>query len=73
MIILGLVAATPLVPEDDRITVYAVSIVIGTVAQLLWLLPSLRGKGPFPSRWAAQLGRAAGARAHAAGHARRWG
>ena len=48
VIIVGLVAATPLVPEDDRITVYAVAIVIGTVAQLLWLLPSLRGKGPFP-------------------------
>ena len=48
VIILGLVIATPLVPEDDRITVYAVAIVIGTIAQLLWLLPSLRGKGPFP-------------------------
>jgi putative peptidoglycan lipid II flippase len=48
VIIVGLVAATPLVPEDDRITVYAVSILIGTIAQLLWLLPSLRGKGPFP-------------------------
>jgi putative peptidoglycan lipid II flippase len=48
VIIVGLVAATPLVPEDDRITVYAVAILIGTVAQLLWLLPSLRGKGPFP-------------------------
>jgi putative peptidoglycan lipid II flippase len=48
VIILGLVAVTPLVPEDDRITVYAVSILIGTIAQLLWLLPSLRGMGPFP-------------------------
>jgi putative peptidoglycan lipid II flippase len=48
VIIVGLVAATPLVPEDDRITVYAVSILIGTIAQLLWLLPSLRGMGPFP-------------------------
>jgi putative peptidoglycan lipid II flippase len=48
VIILGLIVAVPLVPEDDRITVYAVSILIGTIAQLLWLLPSLRGKGPFP-------------------------
>jgi putative peptidoglycan lipid II flippase len=48
VIIAGLLVATPLVPEDDRITVYAVSILVGTVAQLLWLLPSLRGKGPFP-------------------------
>jgi putative peptidoglycan lipid II flippase len=48
VIILGLVVATPLVPADDRIMVYAVSILIGTVAQLLWLLPSMRGKGPFP-------------------------
>jgi len=48
VIIIGLVVAVPFVPEDDRITVYAVSIVIGTIAQLAWLLPSLRGKGPFP-------------------------
>ena len=48
VIIVGLVAVTPLVPEDQRITVYAVAILVGTVAQLLWLLPSLRGKGPFP-------------------------
>ena len=48
VIIVGLIVAVPLVPEDDRITVYAVSILIGTIAQLLWLLPSLRGKGPFP-------------------------
>lgn len=48
VIIVGLLVATPFVPEDDRITVYAVSILVGTIAQLLWLLPSLRGKGPFP-------------------------
>ncbi len=48
VIIFCLLVATPLVPEDDRVTVYAVAIVIGTVAQLLWLLPSLRGLGPFP-------------------------
>lgn len=34
-------------PEDDRITAYAVGIVLGTLAQLLYLLPHLRGKGPF--------------------------
>jgi putative peptidoglycan lipid II flippase len=48
VIIACLLAVTPLVPQDDRVTVYAVAIVIATVAQLLWLLPSLRGMGPFP-------------------------
>jgi putative peptidoglycan lipid II flippase len=48
VIIVGLAAVTPLVPDDERITVYAVAIVVGTVVQLLYLLPSLRGKGPFP-------------------------
>jgi putative peptidoglycan lipid II flippase len=48
VIIVCLVVAVPLVPEDDRITVYAVAILVGTVAQVLWLLPSLRGMGPFP-------------------------
>jgi putative peptidoglycan lipid II flippase len=38
----------PLVPDDDRIYVYAGGIVAGTLAQLLFLLPYLRGKGPFP-------------------------
>ena len=47
-IIVGLVAVTPLVPDDDRITVYAAAIVVGTAVQLLYLLPGLRGKGPFP-------------------------
>ena len=71
VIIVGLIVAVPLVPEDDRITVYAVAIVIGTIAQLLWLLPSLRGKGPFPiSLGLAQPARAPGARADAPGDAR---
>jgi putative peptidoglycan lipid II flippase len=48
VIIVGLAAVTPIVPDDERITVYAVAIVVGTVVQLLYLLPSLRGKGPFP-------------------------
>jgi putative peptidoglycan lipid II flippase len=48
VIIVGLAAVTPIVPEGDRITVYAIAIVIGTTVQLLYLLPGLRGKGPFP-------------------------
>ena len=48
VIIVALAAVTPLVPDDDRITVYAGAIVVGTTVQLLYLLPSLRGKGPFP-------------------------
>jgi putative peptidoglycan lipid II flippase len=48
VIIVGLLVATPFVAEGERITVYAVAIVLGTLAQLVWLLPSLRGKGPFP-------------------------
>jgi putative peptidoglycan lipid II flippase len=48
VIIVLLVVATPFVPEDEKITVYAIAILVGTLAQLLWLLPSLRGLGPFP-------------------------
>jgi len=48
VIIVLLVAATPFVSEDHKITVYAVAILLGTLAQLLWLVPSLRGLGPFP-------------------------
>ena len=49
MVIIGaLVCVTPFVPSGDRITVYAIAIVAGTLAQLLYLLPSLRGLGPFP-------------------------
>ncbi len=48
VIILGLVAVTPFVPDEHRIEVYAIAIVVGTLAQLLYLIPSLRGMGPFP-------------------------
>jgi putative peptidoglycan lipid II flippase len=48
VILICLVAVTPVVPEDDRIYVYGVGILIGTLAQLLYLLPYLRGRGPFP-------------------------
>ena len=48
VIIAGLVLVTPLVPDDDRITVYAVAIVVGTLAQLLYLVPAFFREGPFP-------------------------
>ena len=48
VIIVGLVAVTPFVPDEHRIEVYAIAIVVGTLAQLLYLIPSLRGMGPFP-------------------------
>ncbi len=48
VIVVGLVGVTPFVPDDDRITIYAIAIVVGTLAQLLYLLPSLRGMGRFP-------------------------
>ena len=48
-IIIGALAViAPLVPEDDQITVYALGIVVGTLAQLLFLLRYVRGLGPFP-------------------------
>jgi putative peptidoglycan lipid II flippase len=48
IIIVALVVVTPLVPEDDRITVYAVGILVGTLAQLLYMVPAFRREGPFP-------------------------
>jgi putative peptidoglycan lipid II flippase len=48
VIILVLLVATPLVAESERITFYAVGVLLGTLAQLLFLLPYLRGSGPFP-------------------------
>ncbi len=48
VILFFLVVVTPLVSQGDRIYVYAVGILVGTLAQLLWLLPYLRGRGPFP-------------------------
>ncbi len=49
LVIIGFMAlATPFVSSGNAVAMYAVGIVVGTAAQLLWLLPSLRGKGPFP-------------------------
>lgn len=48
VIIACMAAATPFTSGGAAVTMYAVGIVLGTLAQLLWLLPSLRGKGPFP-------------------------
>lgn len=48
VIIAVLLAATPFLPDEHEITAYAIAIVVGTLAQLLYLLPSLRGLGPFP-------------------------
>ena len=70
---MGLAAATPLVPEDDRITVYAVSIVIGTVAQLLWLLPSLRGRARLALAWRCAPAVRRVLVLMLPGHARAWG
>ena len=50
VIIGGLVAVTPFVPDDDKVIVYAVAVVVGTLAQLLYLLPSLRGLARSRSR-----------------------
>jgi putative peptidoglycan lipid II flippase len=47
-IIACLLGVTPLVPEDYRVEVYAAAIVVGTIVQVSWLLPWLRGLGPFP-------------------------
>jgi putative peptidoglycan lipid II flippase len=41
-------ASTPFVSGAEAVTMYAVGIVAGTVAQLLWLVPSFRRKGRFP-------------------------
>lgn len=48
VIIAFMAMATPFVGTEHAVVMYAVGIVAGTLAQLLWLLPSLRGKGPFP-------------------------
>lgn len=48
VIIAALAAATPVVPAEHRISAYAGGILVGTAAQLLYLLPYLRGKGRFP-------------------------
>lgn len=46
IVFLGVVG--PLVDPGARVEVYAVGILVGTLAQLLFLLPFLRGRGPFP-------------------------
>ena len=48
VIIIGLVVAVPFVPEDDRITVYAVAIVIGTIAQLALAAALAARQGAVP-------------------------
>ncbi len=48
VIIVALLVATPFVSDEHEITAYAIAIVVGTLAQLLYLLPALRGLGPFP-------------------------
>ncbi|MEW6581861.1 MAG: murein biosynthesis integral membrane protein MurJ [Actinomycetota bacterium] len=47
-ILAALVAGAAVVPAGDRIYVYAIGIVAGTVAQLAYLAGHLRGLGPFP-------------------------
>ncbi len=49
VIIAGLLAVTPFVPSDDQVTVYAVAVVVGTLAQLLYLLPSAARPGALPA------------------------
>lgn len=48
VIIGALLGVTPFVHGDAKIYVYAIGILVGTAVQLLYLLPGLRGKGPFP-------------------------
>lgn len=48
VILVALIIVVPFVADDLRIWVYAIGIVGGTLAQLLYLLPFLRGLGPFP-------------------------
>ncbi len=47
-ILIGLIGITPFVHGEKRIYGYAIGILIGTAIQLAYLLPGLRGKGPFP-------------------------
>jgi putative peptidoglycan lipid II flippase len=48
VIIVALGVFAPFAPADNRIWIYAAGILVGTLAQLLYLLPHLRGLGPFP-------------------------
>ena len=47
IIIAALVIVAPLLDGDAKIYAYAIGILVGTAVQLLYLLPGLRGKGPF--------------------------
>src|SRR5207302_9244925 len=47
-VILVALAIAPLMPSGERVTVYAIGIVCGTVVQLAYLVPRLKGRGPFP-------------------------
>lgn len=48
VIIVALGVFAPFAPEDNRIWIYALGILAGTLAQLLYLLPKLKDLGPFP-------------------------
>jgi putative peptidoglycan lipid II flippase len=48
VILVALLCVAPFLPSDTRIYAYAVGILAGTVVQLLYLVPGLRGTGPFP-------------------------
>jgi putative peptidoglycan lipid II flippase len=48
VIIVALGVFAPFAPEGNRIWIYAIGILVGTLAQLLYLLPHLRGLGPLP-------------------------
>ena len=47
IIIAALVLVAPFLEGDAQISAYAVGILVGTAVQLVYLLPGLRGKGPF--------------------------
>lgn len=47
IIIAALLIGAPMVEGDNKIYVYAVGILVGTAVQLVYLVPGLRGKGPF--------------------------
>jgi putative peptidoglycan lipid II flippase len=48
VIIVALGVFAPFAPADNRIWIYALGILAGTLAQLLYLLPKLKDLGPFP-------------------------
>ena len=61
LLIIGTLAVSAIALEgNDRLIGYSIGIVIGTVGQLLFLVPYLRGLGPFPrpsSLWSADVQR----------------